>query len=176
MKLDRAARMQSALLLQIGSVGFLRSSEATDMPTAAFPSVEGGNEASPLFVHAEISGLVGLLRIALILVIKQLRYVAQIAQSVVGRVAVDVINLMVRPLAMNVQPRKPMYQIHAAIQHGFEMTVRAGIPDDRTNRTPLRAPGDRRHDSSVWTVRNEFPQALGSNQNFHPPILYGRQK
>ncbi len=109
MALDSTPRMQPALRLNVGGVGFFGRGEPAQLFAA--PVYPQSCAISPEFLVViraqwERRGPGGAL--FHVLKIHRLAYVAQVCKAVVGFVAVNVVNVLLWVFACHVQPRKPV--------------------------------------------------------------------
>lgn len=68
------------------------------------------------------SGLVVSMRLALVLRVLLAGYVSQVAETVVGAIAIDVVDL-IRPLSMNIKPGKPVRLIKATCNYYLPVSI-----------------------------------------------------
>lgn len=125
MGLDRTARVQSALSLNVGGVGFFGGPVRAKVMDFAADS-DGRKPSTPvaLQVCADKPGgfLCGLCAPE-ILLINAPGYIPQIIKRVIAGVSINVVNLMLRPSTGNVQPRKPVGQKPASCNGNYGPSV-----------------------------------------------------
>lgn len=115
--------MQSALCFNVNSMSFfggVKSPKEFGFPIDAY----FGLPAASIRFDAKESAPVICPRISFVLHIDGLRNVAQVVNSVVRSVAVNVINVSVRPFAMNVEPNKSMSESCVTVNHKLKVASR----------------------------------------------------
>ncbi len=109
---------------KVGGVGFVRGVKKAEKE----PLPVGPNLRSPTLIglvprNAEKSRGVVLLRSQLILLIRGLRYVTQVCYPVIGPVAIDVIDLLLRPRAVGVEPSQSMSHEGRPVDHDADVAA-----------------------------------------------------
>lgn len=109
MVLDRASNMQSALCLKVCGMGLLWRFESPGIDSLS-GRFNFGTPFFGFFIPADTkkSTLVVGLCFPAVLLVYAIRHVSQVAKSVVGAVAVDVVDLTSRPFAGYIKPSEPM--------------------------------------------------------------------
>lgn len=100
--------MEAALSLQIDLVGLLWSWVATKIGSFSCGNSYLRHPFLSRFADSCKTMLVFGIEFSLVARITQRRYVSKIRNSVVRSNAVDMVNLLIRPTTINVEPRKPM--------------------------------------------------------------------
>jgi len=120
--LDRASRMKSTLRFKISSIGFFAT---VKKPKVNLLSVDL-NIGLPLLAvstpHAKISRRIGPSRLALILGVFRACYVAKVAKTVIVSNAVGVVNKMLRPNSMHIEPSQSVHQVWVSVNPCKQVT------------------------------------------------------
>ena len=157
MLLNCAARMVQALGRQVCGVGELWGFENPQfcfLPCDAY----GRPEAGTVPTYTQKSKRIVYLRLALVLHVDRVRHTPEILNSVVRRVAINVVD-MFRPLAVNVQPSKSMRAVwgfaYLNLLVLFRCAATGWFPGPHA--APCNDPSKR---ASVWVVVKKFAQTL----------------
>lgn len=110
--------METALRADIRSMSLFWSVKHPKVDAFAvylYPGAPSVAADAWMFKDAEESTLAIHARIAEVLFVLAVSYVAKIADAIVARIPVDVINLAARPFAINVQPREPVRVVPSVV-------------------------------------------------------------
>jgi len=113
--------MQSALRFNVNLMCFLgrlKPSEKLGFSIDAYPSLP----KPTISLNAKESRLVVAPRFNFILNIHGLSDIAQVTNPIVGFVPVNVVNVYVRPLAVNIKPNEAMHKGSMTINHQLQIT------------------------------------------------------
>ena len=158
--LNRTARMNSALLRHVGGVGLFGGGVATDVE---IDPVEFDRRLKPVPVASDskVSTRISRLRAALILHIHGCRDIAQVVESVVCPIAVNVINVSGRPDPVRGEPRKTVRRVKTLIDTKPDITLRGFAPSDITGSRPIPlSRGQADEFAGLWIVIEKFAQTL----------------
>lgn len=118
-------QVQPRFCCEIGGSSFSRGIEVAKVELSAANAYAGLElSAANSEADANQSGRTG--AALLVLHIPCLAYVAQVLQTVVGPIPIDVVNLRGRPRIVNMQPRKSMRSVDAAHHLNADVSVRFG--------------------------------------------------
>lgn len=154
---NRASAVQPALCLKVDLMGlFWRIVGAK----AYLLSVHSDLCQPSLFVRrdAKEAAEVAFFSFAHVLLVAHVRNIAQVCKAVIQRVAVDVVNLVKRHFASDVQPSKPMcghvYAVNA------DVSATALNPSGRLVCSLSASSGVPSEDTRIWVVVKKFAQAF----------------
>lgn len=158
MNLDRATRLLGPLRLDVGVVGRFCGGEGTKVMVDTINI----NPSNPLAFSGRCShepmtaiGVGG----ALVVLVDALRHVTQVADGVVGAAAVSVVNLTGRPLAMDVEPRKSLGSVVAAVDADLQVSLIVQASSNGADRS-LASPDKPSERAGFAAVVQEFAQTL----------------
>lgn len=171
-RLNGATDVKFPFSHKIGGVRFFGRSKMPDKHlhavsaysrAPAFPNLMPRNAKQPGF----ISGV----RSTLILYVVGSCHVAQIAKRIIGGVAVNMVYIVCRGGASNIQPRQPIGAISCFAQPNSQIPVRAPKARSGANFDPtirFHAPGK---NASLWVVVKYFSDLLGSYTSHAGSVL-----
>ena len=155
----RAKRMQFSFCFDVCGMRNLRRVKITKVAFYArhlnlSPPLSSSDE-----INTKIPALIVLVRESLILAVTRIRYIPKIADSVIGRIAIDVINKIHWKRSVNIEPRQTMRLVKNTIDHYVKTPPIPWAPTSvsrhgiRTAKKPCKYPG-------VLVVVKEFAQTL----------------
>lgn len=119
---DSAPNMKRALRVHVGSMGLARGVKD---PEPDLPASDGdfSAEAALYANDARIADGVVDSKSTNVLVVDGMRNISKVAERIVGAVAVDVVDLMRRPCARDMEPRQSMRWIPMAAHSNLDVSV-----------------------------------------------------
>lgn len=97
---------------------------------------------------------------ALILQILRAGCLPEVRQSVVFAVAVDVVYVIGRPVAMDVEPREPMSPVYAPVYADLDIAIDVGCTSDTLQMYVLVPAYPPSKHAGFWVVVKKFAQAV----------------
>lgn len=125
--------------------------------------------------YAKYSGRASLVSPALISCVQFSRCFTQILEGVVARIAINVVNVLARPFASHVQPRKSVCPVISAVDHDATPAVLVGVAGNSASlvawtRSVPQAPKDAR----LRIIGKHFTQPrCGEEYDIHGDIIGG---
>ena len=162
MNLDSAGAVHGAFGRQVRIVGKLWRFERAEVNRFAVRA-NGGNPSVAFLPDAEESGSVVGLRLALVLHILALRYIAQIAKAIIGRVAVDVVDGVLWPVAGHVHPRSSVGEVDFAVNANLNPPALVLVSDDVANKANLPYPLGSGENASFRIVMDKLAKSICCN-------------
>jgi hypothetical protein len=158
MPLQRTSRMQPALGLNVGGVGFFRRVKCAE-PAPLLVGLDASHPAAAARVHTDQTaiGADGLVRV---LGVASTIHHPQVAQPVVVGHAVDMVDLAVGPLAVNVQPSKSVHGVLGAIDSNDQVTIGSKCANDIANFDAVGCSDFSGHQSRLGIVIKKFAQTF----------------
>lgn len=101
---------------QISFMGLFRRIKRTDVSPLAI-NLNGRSPALAVSTDPQQFNLVIGFGRTLVLSVDRLRHITQIGNAIIRRVTIDVINHMLRPCTVKMQPRDPMHSVIFIINH-----------------------------------------------------------
>jgi hypothetical protein len=170
---DRATFVQPSLSLNISKVSFLRVFEVPNDDFFAV-NMDQGSPYRSVFDDTHVPMLVVFPRPADVLDVLRVRDVAQVADPVVSGVAVDMVNLVNRPLAVDVQPSETMGSVFVPVHPNVDVSGRLGFVVDRAELDANRGSNLSAKNSSLGVVIKKFAQAIYAKIRFSHDALQKR--
>ena len=158
--LNRTARVKSALFSHIGGVGFFGGSVAPNVSVDAV-EFDGCLKSVSVASNTKVAARVSWLRAALILHIHGCRNIAQVVESIVRSITVDVVNVSGRPAAAHEKPRKTVRSVQAPIDADANVSMRVFGPSNIADLRPKPLSGyQARENARFWIVMKKLAQTL----------------
>ena len=180
--LEHTPRMQSTLGVQVCRMRFfgcVKHSKVCAVPMRANNRVPSAWRSC--WVGSKKSrGLVISHRVPPVLAIDRARNVSQVDKPVIGLDSIDVVNVVCRPNAVNVQPRKPMRLVENAVyrDHPVSLWRNAAGLKSRFETAAFASCDAARKESRVRIVIQKLAQSLrGYNFRSHdaPPVRWDQR-
>jgi hypothetical protein len=156
--------MQSPLGLDVGRVrefgcgemSYVRIFPGNPNPSSPFAMIQANTEQPTAFVGNHCYSHV--------LHIRAYIAVSQIAESVIRRIAVYVVNVFGRPRSVNVQPRQPMSFVRLACNNDVAISKFSKAASNSPNLVTCTTANSSkaRKSACIWVVVKQFAQALRS--------------
>ena len=158
-RLNGAARMKSSLCFKVRCMSKLRRVEQPKIGVFASWIADSCLPAFAYSSNAKKSRFVVQSRLALILLIHACRHLSKVCKTIVRSASIDVIDLLVRPFAMDVQPRQPMIQMGSAINLGLQISIPVSTSgsSSSTRSTPRNKPLE---NTSLLVVAKKLAQSV----------------
>jgi len=157
--LNSARRMKFAFCGQVRLVGnfWRRKGSKVD---SSFINLDCCHVVVPVSANAQKSECARGTGRPSILHILSLRYISQIAKSVVAMVPVDVVDVFRRPLSIGVEPHKAMGKVQLPVNMNFDVPATISAACNVSNFCISRSAFQTDEMSGIWFVLKQFAQAL----------------
>lgn len=160
MSLDRTSGLVEALRGDVSRVSLFCRGKCTEVVRNSVYE-KRGLPTVPILVSAENAGLRSFVSASLILQIDALSGFSKVAKSVVGFIAVDMVNVFFRPFASHVEPNDTMKVVTASVYNDSQVSVFVDRSANRSGFPAVTASAPRKY-ASFRIVLKQFAQAFKS--------------